>query len=163
MIILLKNKQTLQIEDFIFKCSVGKNGLSKLKKEGDLKTPKGIFGLEHLYFRNDRIKQPLTKLKSIKIKKSMGWCDEPNNKKYNKLIQTNKKISHEKLFRKDSKYDLLIPIKYNSNKIIPGMGSCIFLHLTKDYKPTKGCIAIKKKDFLIMLKLINKNTKIKIL
>jgi len=163
MTILLKNKQTLQIEDFIFKCSVGKNGLSKLKKEGDLKTPKGIFGLGHLYFRNDRIKQPLTKLKSIKIKKSMGWCDEPNHKKYNQLIQTNKQISHEKLFRKDSKYDLLVPIKYNSNKIIPGIGSCIFLHLTKDYKPTRGCIAIKKKDFIIMLKLINKNTKIKIL
>jgi len=163
MTILLKNKQTLQIEDFIFKCSVGKNGLSKLKKEGDLKTPKGIFGLGHLYFRNDRIKQPLTKLKSIKIKKSMGWCDEPNHKKYNQLIQTYKKISHEKLFRKDSKYDLLIPIKYNSKKIIPGIGSCIFLHLTKDYKPTRGCIAIKKKDFIIMLKLINKNTKIKIL
>jgi len=106
---------------------------------------------------------PLTKLKSIKIKKSMGWCDEPNNKKYNQLIQTYKKISHEKLFRKDSKYDLLVPIKYNSNKIIPGIGSCIFLHLTKDYKPTRGCIAIKKKDFIIMLKLINKNTKIKIL
>jgi L,D-peptidoglycan transpeptidase YkuD (ErfK/YbiS/YcfS/YnhG family) len=163
MTILLKNKQTLQIEDFIFKCSVGKNGLSKLKKEGDLKTPKGIFGLGDLYFRNDRIKQPLTKLTSIKIKKNMGWCDEPNNKKYNQLIQTYKKISHEKLFRKDSKYDLLVPIKYNSNKIIPGIGSCIFLHLTKDYKPTRGCIAIKKKDFIIMLKLINKNTKIKIL
>jgi len=58
---------------------------------------------------------------------------------------------------------LLVPIKYNSNKIIPGIGSCIFLHLTKDYKPTRGCIAIKKKDFIIMLKLINKNTKIKIL
>ena len=84
------------------------------------------------------------------------------SKKYNKLIDINKKVRHEKLFRKDCKYDLLIPIKYNFNKSIPGKGSCIFIHLTNNYKPTAGCIAIQKKDFLIMLKLINKDTKIKI-
>ena len=83
-------------------------------------------------------------------------------KKYNKLIKIEKKISHEKLKRKDNKYDLLIPIKYNFNKTITGMGSCIFIHLTKDYKPTAGCIALKEKDFLIILKLIKKNSKIKI-
>ena len=90
----------------------------------------------------------------------MGWCDDLNfPKKYNKLIKINNKIGHEKLHRKDNKYDLLIPIKYNWKKRIPGKGSCIFIHLTKNYKPTAGCIALKK-DFLIMLKLINKNTKI---
>ena len=73
-----------------------------------------------------------------------------------------KKIRHEKLRRKDNKYDLLIPIKYNFNKPITGKGSCIFIHLTKNYKPTAGCIALKKKDFLSMLKLIKKNSKIKI-
>ena len=93
----------------------------------------------------------------------MGWCNDVSNKnKYNKLIKINNKIRHEKLFRKDYKYDLLIPIKYNYNKPILGKGSCIFIHLTKNYKPTEGCIALKKKDFLIMLKLINKKTKIKI-
>ena len=64
--------------------------------------------------------------------------------------------------RKDYKYDLLIPIKYNFKKPIAGRGSCIFVHLTKDYKRTAGCIALKEKDFLIMIKLINKNSKIKI-
>ena len=83
-------------------------------------------------------------------------------KKYNKLVSTMTKYSHEKLFRKDKKYDLLIPIKYNFKKPVPSKGSCIFLHLTKDYKPTQGCIALKKKDFMIILKLINKKTKIKI-
>ncbi len=93
----------------------------------------------------------------------MSWCDDVNQpKKYNKLINIDSDIHHEKLFRKDSKYDLLIPIKYNFFKRIPGKGSCIFIHLTKNYKPTAGCIALKKKDFLIMLKIINKNTKIKI-
>ena len=93
----------------------------------------------------------------------MGWCDDINfEKKYNKLIKINKKIRHEKLRRKDHKYDLLIPIKYNFLKPIVGLGSCIFIHLTRNYKPTAGCIALKKKDFLVMLKIINRNSKIKI-
>ena len=93
----------------------------------------------------------------------MGWCDDLNNpKKYNKLIKTSKKIKYEKLKRKDDKYNLLIPIKYNFKNIKIGLGSCIFFHLTKNYKPTAGCIALSKKDFLIMLKIINKDTKIKI-
>ena len=73
-----------------------------------------------------------------------------------------KKIKHEKLRRNDYKYDFLIPIKYNFKKPITGLGSCIFLHLTKNYNPTAGCIALREKDFLIMLKLIKKNTKIRI-
>ena len=163
MTIFVKNKHTLQIDDFYFKCSIGKNGLSKKKVEGDKKTPKGTFEIEHLYYRKDRIELPKTYLKIIQIKPYMGWSDDVNfRNKYNKLIKINKNIRHEKLFRNDYKYDLLIPIKYNFNKSIPGKGSCIFIHLTNNYKPTAGCIAVQKKDFLIMIKLIKKNTKIKI-
>ena len=163
MTILVKNKHTLQIDEFKFNCCIGKKGSTTNKKEGDKKTPKGTFEIENLYFREDRIKKPLTLLKCIKIKKNMGWCDDISfPKKYNKLIKIEKEIRHEKLKRKDNKYDLLIPIKYNFNKPITGKGSCIFIHLTKDYKPTAGCIALKKKDFLIMVKLIRKNSKIKI-
>ena len=163
MIIYLKNKHTLEVDDFKFRCSIGKNGKSKKKKEGDKKTPIGCFEIENLYYRSDRIKKPSTKLKCIKIKKNMGWCDDPlDNKNYNKLITIKKKIKHEKLYRKDHKYDLIIPIKYNYLKPVKLKGSCIFIHLTNNYKPTAGCIAIKKSDFFIILKLINKKTKIKI-
>ena len=163
MTIFIKNKYTLQIEEFKFICSIGKKGSTTYKKEGDKKTPKGIFEIGNLYYRKDRIKKPVTSLKCIEIKSSMGWCDDINfPKKYNKLININKKIKHEKLKRKDHKYNLLIPIKYNFKKPIPGKGSCIFIHLTKNYSPTAGCIALKKKDFLIMLKIIKKNTRIKI-
>ena len=94
----------------------------------------------------------------------MGWCDDVRfPEKYNKIFKIENKTKHEKLKRKDYKYDLLIPIKYNFKKPISGLGSCIFIHLTKDYKPTYGCIALKKNDFLIMLKLIKKNSKIKII
>ena len=165
MTIIVKNKETLLIDDFKFKCSVGKRGFSRHKKEGDLKTPIGLFSLGDIYYRQDRIKKPISKLKSIRIKKNMGWCDDPNSKYYNRLIKIKKnlKISYEKLFRYDSKYDLFILIKYNFDKIIKNKGSAIFLHLTKNYSHTRGCVAIQKKDFFILNKLINKKTKIKIL
>ena len=163
MIIYLKKKQSLQLDLFNFKCSIGKNGLSKNKIEGDLKTPVGVFSLENLYYRSDRVDKQITDLKCIKIDKNMAWCDDPlNEQEYNKLIKVNKKIKHEKLYRRDHKYDLLIPIKYNFDERVPGKGSCIFIHLTKNYAPTAGCIALKKNDFLVILKLIKKNSRIKI-
>ena len=163
MIIFLKNKHTLKIDDFYFKCCIGKNGLSRKKVEGDYKTPKGTFELGPLYYRDDRIKNVKSNIKKIKINKKMGWCDDKNDKKnYNKLVKIHKNLKHEKLYRKDKKYDLIIPIKYNFKKRILGKGSCIFLHLTKNYKATAGCVAIKENDFMIMLKLINNKTKIKI-
>ena len=164
MTIFIKNKHTLQIDEFKFKCCIGKKGLTVNKKEGDKKTPKGIFQIEKLYFRKDRIEKPKTLIKCIEIKKDMGWCDDINfPKKYNRLIKIKKEIKHEKLMRRDNKYDLLVPIKYNFKKPVIGLGSCIFIHLTEDYKPTAGCIALKKKDFIIMLKLLKKKTKIEII
>jgi len=162
MIIYLKNKHSLKVGDFLFDCCVGKGGISYKKIEGDKKTPKGLYDIGDLYFRKDKVKNFFTKLKCKEIKKNMGWCDDVLNKKYNKLIKTKKNVKHEKLFRTDNKYDLLIPIKYNFKKPKKGRGSCIFIHLTQNYKPTNGCIALKKKDFLIMLKLIDKKTKISI-
>jgi len=163
MIIYLKKKQSLQLDVFNFKCSIGRNGLSKNKIEGDLKTPIGVFSIENLYYRNDRVEKPITNLKCVRIYENMAWCDDSSNKeKYNKLIKVNNKIKHEKLYRKDNNYDFLIPINYNTEKTIQKKGSAIFIHLTKNYKKTDGCISLKKNDFLILLKLIDKNTKIKI-
>ena len=163
MTILVKNKHTLQVDNFKFRCCIGKKGSTKNKKEGDKKTPKGVFKIENLYFRKDRKEKPLTLLKCIEIKKNMGWCNDTRfPRRYNKLLKINNKIKHEKLKRNDYKYDFLIPIKYNFKRPITGKGSCIFIHLTKDYKPTAGCVALKEKDFLIFIKLIERNSKIKI-
>ena len=163
MTLFIKNKHTLQIEEFKFRCCIGKKGLTKNKKEGDRKTPKGTFKIENLYYRKDRMNKPKTSLKCLYIKNNMGWCDDVRfPEKYNKLVKIEKNIRHEKLKRKDNKYDLMIPIEYNFKKPKIGIGSCIFIHITNNYKPTAGCIAVKKKDFLIMLKLIKKNSKIKI-
>ena len=164
MIIIVKNKDTLLIDDFKFKCSIGKKGVCNKKVEGDLTTPKGKFNLGNIYYRSDRVNKPLSKLKSISIKKNMGWCDDPSSKFYNKLIKIKKnlKINYEKLYRKDHKYDFFILIKYNYKNPVKSRGSAIFLHLTKNYSLTKGCVALCEKDFLILAKLINKKTKIKI-
>ncbi len=160
MIIHIKNKDTLIVEDFKFKCSVGKRGIRKNKFEGDFYTPSGKFKIGKLYWRPDRVQLPETKLLCKKIKKNMGWCNDVRSQFYNKEIKINKKIKHEKLYRYDHKYDYFILVKYNYKKTIKNKGSAIFIHLTKNYKPTAGCIAVSKKDFLILARLANKNTKI---
>ena len=162
MKITLKNKYTLKIDDFKFKCCIGRNGLKKNKIEGDKCTPKGTFKLGTLYYRKDRVKKPITSLKTKNIKRNMGWCNDSKNKFYNQEVKVNKNIRHEKLFRKDYKYDYLLIIEYNTKKIKPNKGSAIFIHLTKNFRTTAGCIALLQKDFLIMVKLINKKSTIKI-
>ena len=163
MQLILKNKNTLLLGEFKFKCSIGKNGSTSNKIEGDKKTPKGVYSLGSLFYRKDKFKNPETKIKKLPIKKNMGWCDDVNSKNYNKLIMINKKTRHEKLFRKSKIYDLLIPINYNTSKPVRKKGSAIFIHLTKNYEKTLGCIALKENDLLTILKLINNKTKIKIL
>ena len=162
MLLRLKNKEYLIVDEFKFKCSIGKKGLKSKKKEGDNCTPIGIFKIGKVYYRSDRIKKLETVLKTKEITKNMGWCDDPYNKKYNKEIVLDKKNKGEKLYRRDNTYDVLIVIEYNTKKIKPFKGSAIFIHLTKNYSPTEGCIALKKNDLLILLKIINKNSKIKI-
>ena len=159
MIIKLKNKDKLIISSFIFKCSLGRGGLNKQKKEGDECTPTGTFELGNLYWRPDRVKKPKTLLKCIPIKKGMKWCNDQNSKFYNREFK-NEKIGYENLYRKDFKYNYFILIKYNYKKVIKGKGSAIFIHLTKNYNPTLGCIALKENDFLILAKIIKKNAKI---
>jgi L,D-peptidoglycan transpeptidase YkuD (ErfK/YbiS/YcfS/YnhG family) len=162
MNIIIK-KHLLLYRGYKLKCSIGKSGIANSKKEGDLATPRGVFKLGFLYYRNDRNKSLKSKLKKKVIRKNMGWCNDSKCKKYNQEIYLPSKYGAEKLYRKDKIYDILINIKYNHSPIIKGKGSAIFLHLTNiKYKPTKGCITILKKDFLKILPLINRNTKISI-
>ena len=161
MIIHVPNKNTLKIDDFKLRCCIGKNGISSNKKEGDHSTPKGLFKLRKLYFRKDRVGIPKCKIYKKNIKKNMAWCDDLNHKKYNEEIKTQNKRLKENLHRKDHKYDYIISINHNERKT-PDKGSAVFIHLTNNYKPTAGCVALIKKDFEILLKLIDQKTKIKI-
>ena len=144
MIIHVPNKNTLIIDDFKFRCCIGKKGLNLNKKEGDFSTPKGLFNIKKLYFRKDRIGIPKCKINKKVIKKNMAWCDNSNHKKYNEEIKTFNRNLKENLYRKDHKYDYIISISHNKEKI-PYKGSAVFIHLTDNYKPTTGCVALKKK------------------
>ena len=162
MNIKIKN-HLLLYKGYKLKCSIGKSGITSLKKEGDLATPKGTFSLGLLYYRKDRIKRIQSKIKKRIIKKNMGWCDDSKSKKYNREINFPFKYGAEKLYRKDKIYDLFINIKYNFWPVVKKKGSAIFLHIADSkYKPTEGCVAISKKNFMKILPLINKNTKISI-
>ena len=160
MNIRLKGKYLYYL-NFKIKCAIGKNGVTKKKHEGDLKTPKGIFKLKKVFYRRDKIKFFKSSIKKYCIKKDIGWCDDPNSKYYNREIKFPFKASAEKLWRQDNIYDLLIVINYNFNPIIKNKGSAIFLHICKkNYVPTKGCIAINKKDMMNLVIYIKKNTKL---
>ena len=160
MNIIIKNRFLLY-KGYKIKCSIGKKGTTSTKKEGDLSTPKGLFKIGTLYYRKDRIKLNKCKIKKKIIKKNTGWCDDIKSKKYNREIYFPFKFSAEKLYLNNKIYDIFINIKYNYAPVFKGKGSAIFLHLTnKKYKATKGCIAIQKKDYIKILPLINKRTKI---
>ena len=156
-------KHLLLYKDYKLKCAIGKSGIISSKKEGDLATPKGTFELGMFYYRKDNNKPLKCKIKKKIIKKKMGWCNDSRSKKYNQEISFPFKYGAEKLYRKDKIYDLFINIKYNFSPVVKKKGSAIFLHITDSkYKPTKGCVAIAKKDFLKILPLINNKTKISI-
>jgi L,D-peptidoglycan transpeptidase YkuD (ErfK/YbiS/YcfS/YnhG family) len=161
--IIVKKSGYLKYKNLKFRCALGKAGIKKKEKEGDNVTPKGIFKITRLYYRPGRIQNITTTLKKIKIEKNMGWCDDPDSNFYNKQISLPNKFGHEKLYRNDNLYDLILIINYNTSPIIKNKGSAIFIHIAKkNYKKTKGCIALKKKDLIELISKIKKNTKIKI-
>jgi L,D-peptidoglycan transpeptidase YkuD (ErfK/YbiS/YcfS/YnhG family) len=161
--IIVKKSKYLKYKNLKFRCSLGKAGIRKKKKEGDNITPRGIFKITSIYYRPDRIKTISTQLKKIKITKNIGWCDDPTSNFYNKEIKLPNKFSHEKFYRKDNLYDIIAILNYNTNPIIKNKGSAIFIHIANNnYKPTAGCVGIKKSNLIKLLSIIKKNNKIKI-
>ena len=161
--IIVKKTGYLKYKNLKFRCALGKAGIKKKEKEGDNVTPKGIFKIIKMYYRPDKIKNIKTNIKKIKIKKNIGWCDDPSSRFYNQQINLPSKFSYEKLYRNDNLYDLILVLNYNTNPIIENKGSAIFVHIAKkSYTKTKGCIALKKKHLIELISIIKKNTKIKI-
>ena len=161
--IIVKKTGYLKYKKFKFRCALGKSGINNKIKEGDNVTPRGTYKAIKLFYRSDRISKIRTVLKKIKIKKNIGWCDDPDSKFYNKQIKLPTLFSHEKLYRKDNIYDLIVVLNYNFKPVVKNKGSAIFIHITNKYKPTQGCIALTKDNLIKLLSLIKKNTKIKII
>jgi len=161
--IIINKSGYLKYEDLKFKCALGKSGIKNKKKEGDNITPRGTFNIIKIYYRSDRIKKLSSKFKLIIITKKMGWCDDPNCRKYNQLIKLPTKYSHEILYRRDNIYDLILVLNYNMKPTFKNKGSAIFIHIAKkNFKKTLGCIALKKVDLINLVKEIKRNTKVNI-
>ena len=152
-------KNYLYFYNYKIKCSIGKKGLTSIKREGDQRTPRGKFKFILLLYRKDRVSYFRSKIKKMIIKKNMGWCDDPKSNNYNKLIKFPFSFSAEKLYLEKNIYDLILVLDFNRRPIKKGLGSAIFLHVSdRNFKATKGCIAVDKRDFLKILKKITKKT-----
>jgi L,D-peptidoglycan transpeptidase YkuD (ErfK/YbiS/YcfS/YnhG family) len=159
--IIINKSGLLKYKNLKFRCALGKSGIKEKTEEGDNITPKGNFKILKIYYRKDRIKKITSKFKLIKITKNMGWCDDPNSKKYNQLIKLPTSYSYERLYRKENIYDLIIVLNYNIKPTIKNKGSAIFIHVAnKNFKQTAGCIALKKIDLRKIIKVIDKDVKI---
>ena len=157
------NQKYLTFKNYKAKCAIGKKGIGSKKKEGDLITPRGKYKVKYILYRKDRIKKIQSEMSVIKIEKNMGWCDDPRSRNYNKLIKLPSIYRHEKLFKKENIYDIILVLNYNMRPIKKNKGSAIFIHVSKkNFRKTKGCVAIQKRDLLKIVKEIKKNTKVMI-
>ena len=157
------NQKYLTFKNYKAKCAIGKKGIGSKKKEGDLITPRGKYKVKYILYRKDRIKKIQSEMRIIKIEKNMGWCDDPRSRNYNKLIKLPSSYKHEKLFKKENIYDIILVLNYNMRPIKKNKGSAIFIHVSKkNFKKTEGCVAIQKRDLLKIVKEIKKNTKVMI-
>ena len=157
------NKKYLVYKNYKAKCSIGKRGIGRKRKEGDLITPIGKYKIEYILYRKDRIKKIKTRIKKTIIKKNMGWCNDPDSNNYNKLIKLPSVYSFEKLYKKENIYDVILVLNYNMNPIIKNKGSAIFIHAAKrNYQRTEGCVALKKRDLLKIIEKLKKSTKVMI-
>jgi len=154
--------EKLLFNDKSYRCAIGPAGFTQDKREGDKATPVGEFALRECWYRADRVAPPQTKLPLRRIAESDGWCDAPEDLQYNRHVTLPYAASHEKLWLEDHTYDVMVPLGYNDDPIIPGKGSAIFLHVAKPgYTPTAGCVALALPDLLEVLRFCSLETKLK--
>ncbi len=159
MKLFVKNNY-LSTETESFRCAIGLKGVTTNKLEGDQCTPAGEFSFEKIYYRSDKLGMMNFLIPSETIAENDGWCDDPTSEFYNQHVKIPFNGSAERLYRNDDLYDLVYVLNYNTNPIIPGKGSAIFLHICKDdFSHTEGCVAIEKKVLLELSKKINSQSR----
>ena len=146
-----------------YTCAIGKGGFSSNKHEGDGATPIGTFSLRECWYRADKVAMPRTELPLFITQQHDGWCDDAQSPDYNRHIILPFSPSHELLWREDNAYDLIVPLGYNDDPIIPGKGSAIFMHVAKSgYQPTEGCVALAADDLVELLVDLGTHSQIEI-
>lgn len=161
MDILVRSPDVFSWQGKVFRCALGRGGIISSKSEGDGGTPTGSFPLRRAFFRPDRLAIPETTLPIQALQKTDGWCDELAADEYNTLIQSPSSSRHEKLWREDQVYDVIVVLGYNDDPVVKNMGSAIFLHVAKsNFSSTEGCVALALEDLLHVLKTITPETKL---
>jgi L,D-peptidoglycan transpeptidase YkuD (ErfK/YbiS/YcfS/YnhG family) len=147
-----------------WRCVVGAGGVREDKVEGDAATPVGEYPLRRIYFRNDQLVLPKVRLPARPIGEHDGWCDDPRSPAYNRLVRIPNDWSHEKMWREDGLYDLVVVVGYNDDPPEGEWGSAIFLHIARDdMSPTRGCIAFSRHDLLELVTLLGPETRLRVL
>jgi L,D-peptidoglycan transpeptidase YkuD (ErfK/YbiS/YcfS/YnhG family) len=145
------------------RAACGKAGVVAGKREGDHASPAGRFPLLRVFYRPDRLAAPATALPLAALAPGDGWCDDPGDPRYNAPVSLPYPASHEKLWRDDGLYDLIVVVGYNTNPVVPGKGSAIFLHCADaDFSPTEGCIAVARDTLAPLLGLLGPGSTITI-
>lgn len=143
-----------EIGEKTIRCILGKSGVIPAhdKREGDGASPAGVWPIRRLLYRPDKSPPPRTGLPVHPIQPNEGWCDAPDSPAYNRPVRLPFDASHERLWRDDEVYDLVLVLGHNDDPVVPGVGSAIFLHLTRpDHGPTEGCVALDRPDLLALL------------
>lgn len=158
---------TLRFAGREYACMLGRMGIVHPKHEGDGGTPAGTFPLREVRYRPDRVKRPRTRLPIFQTTQQDGWCDEPSDPQYNRLVHLPYAAHAEVMWRDDQAYDVLAVIGCNDAPPQPGAGSAIFLHVMRTGAdgaplPTAGCIALKLEDLLAVLGACTLSTRIDI-
>ena len=144
-------------------CALGRSGTTRRKREGDGATPLGRFHLLGCFYRADRGPRPPARLPIASIRKVDGWCDDPADRRYNRPVRLPYPARHERMWREDHVYDVVVDIACNRGPIVPGRGSAIFLHLARaDFAPTEGCVAVPRQMIRRLLERIGPDTWIEI-
>jgi len=158
-----KHRGFIRMGTLTLPCAIGKSGIVSRKREGDGGTPRAFLRPVMIYFRPDQFRRHRFALPAKAITRMMGWCDDPRSPLYNRAIPLPNSYSHEKLWREDGLYDIVIETNWNRRPAISGRGSAIFIHLARPgFKPTEGCIAFDHKGMKLFLSRLHKTLRIRI-
>ena len=147
---------SFQLNGRATRCALGKTGVieADLKREGDGKSPLGVWAIRRVLFRPDKGGRPETRLPTKALERDDGWCDAPGDPAYNRAVKLPHPASAEQMWREDDVYDLVCILAHNDDPPVPGLGSAIFMHLARPgYEPTEGCVALSREDMLELLSL----------
>jgi L,D-peptidoglycan transpeptidase YkuD (ErfK/YbiS/YcfS/YnhG family) len=144
--------------------ALGRSGIRALKREGDGGTPLGRFAVRHVLYRADRLVRPRTALPVRAIRSDDGWCEDPADRNYNRLVRLSDRSNADRLTRSDHLYDLILVLGYNERPRIRGKGSAIFVHLARPgYAPTAGCIALTHHDLKMLIAGLRRGSSIMVM